>query len=231
MGVLKKQSHGESEEESEGSWAISYGDMITLLLSFFVIFYNADFEKAETQKLNHYLGFQIENLKSAMPPGVGTGSKPNSDVDVQKIGDFDVKVEQVDNNLVVTFGKFSFFDSGKTEVRKEAAGILKLFADKYLSFSSKYILSIKGFTDRKPVMRMDRAYKDNLELSALRAISAMRHLRKAGIPLNRMEIAGIGELNSIAKVIPNPKELKKEELEAISRTVVLVIKPEKENLL
>jgi hypothetical protein len=46
-----------------------------------------------------------------------------------------------------------------------------------------------------------------------------------------MEIAGIGELKSIAKVIPSPSDLTKKELDAISRAVVLVIKPEKENFL
>ena len=43
MSLIKK-NRIHSEEDSEGTWAISYGDMITLLLSFFVIFYNADFK-------------------------------------------------------------------------------------------------------------------------------------------------------------------------------------------
>lgn len=234
MNILRKNSQHhqhEADQDSEGSWAVSYGDMITLLLSFFVIFYNADFEETKYEKLNHYLGFQIENLKPSLHGSSAGKAKPGADVKIEGLGEFDIKVEQVDNNLIVTFGKFSFFDSGKTELRKEATVLLKLFAEKYLPFVSKYNLSIKGFTDRKPVMKRDRAYKDNLELSALRAISAMRHLRAAGIPLGRMEIAGIGELKSIAKVIPSPNELTQKELDAISRAVVLVIKPEKENFL
>jgi flagellar motor protein MotB len=205
--------------------------MITLLLSFFVIFYNADFKETKIEKLNQYLGFQIENLKPSMAEVSGGKSKQKEKVEISDLGDFDIKVEQVDENLVVTFGKFSFFDSGKTEIRKEASEVLRLFAEKYLPFASKYSLSIKGFTDKKPVMQIERAFKDNLELSALRAISAMRLLRSQGIPLARMEIAGIGELKSIAKVIPSPTQLTNAELNAISRTVVLVIKPEKENFL
>jgi flagellar motor protein MotB len=196
-----------------------------------VIFYNADFKEKKIEKLNHFLSFQIENLRPSMEGVNEKQSKFKEKFNIAEIGDFDIKVEQVDNNMVVTFGKFSFFDSGKTEVRREASVLLRLFAEKYLPFASKYSLSIKGFTDKKPVMRRDRAYKDNLELSALRAISAMRHLRLAGIPLGRMEIAGIGELKSIAKVIPSPSQLTKTELNAISRTVVLVIKPVKENFL
>lgn len=34
-----KKIHSQIHTDSDGSWAISYGDMITLLLSFFVIFF------------------------------------------------------------------------------------------------------------------------------------------------------------------------------------------------
>jgi flagellar motor protein MotB len=137
----------------------------------------------------------------------------------------------VGDNLVVTFGKISFFDSGSTEVRKETIPFLKLFTEKYLPYAGKYQLSIKGFTDKKPVRKERRNYKDNLELSVLRAVSAMRHLQKAGLPLNRMEIAGVGELRTIEKIIPKSTQLDPKELEALSRTVMLVIKPEKESQL
>ena len=59
----------------------------------------------------------------------------------------------------------------------------------------------------------------------------MRHLQKAGIPLNRMEIAGVGELRTIEKIIPKSNQLNQKELDALSRTVMLVIKPEKESQL
>ena len=243
MSYMKKHRPLEIEEDSEGTWAISYGDMITLLLSFFVIFYNADFEKNKQVKLNHHLSFDIENLKPhlttvkadpvAKKAAVeGTpGDTSASNISVNGLSDFDIKVHEVGDNLVVTFGKISFFDSGSTEVRKETIPFLKLFTEKYLPYAGKYQLSIKGFTDKKPVRKERRNYKDNLELSVLRAVSAMRHLQKAGLPLNRMEIAGVGELRTIEKIIPKSTQLDPKELEALSRTVMLVIKPEKESQL
>ena len=249
MSYMKKHKPLEIEEDSEGTWAISYGDMITLLLSFFVIFYNADFKAKKIESLNHHLSFDIENLKPHLrtkPEGQGgSASKPNAakkaentaniiageSILVDGFTDFDIKVHEVDENLVVTFGKLSFFDSGSTEVKKDTIEILKLFTAKYLPYAGKYQLSIKGFTDRKPVRKDRRNYKDNLELSVLRAVSAMRHLQKAGIPLNRMEIAGVGELRTIEKIIPKSNQLNQKELDALSRTVMLVIKPEKESQL
>ena len=228
---LKRKGAVHEEDDSEGSWAISYGDMITLLLSFFVIFYNTDFKEEKVQKMNHFLSFEIEGIKSKnVTPGSGnSGSRKK--VEVQGLGDFDVKVTEIDNNLVITFGNASFFESGKTEVKKDAAKMLAKFTEKYLPYAGKYLLSIKGFTDKQAVRAIKRSYRDNLELSALRAISAMRHFQKAGIPLNRMEIAGVGELQIIEKNFPSTKNLTKKELDALSRTIVLVIKPEKESLL
>lgn len=244
MSYMKKHRPIEIEEDSEGTWAISYGDMITLLLSFFVIFYNADFEKQKQVKLNHHLSFDIENLKPHLTTIQASNTKKvesksetkegestDSSISVSGLSDFNIKVHEVGENLVVTFGKVSFFDSGSTEVKKETIAYLKLFTEKYLPYAGKYQLSIKGFTDKKPVRKERRKYKDNLELSVLRAVSAMRQLQKAGIPLNRMEIAGVGELRTIEKIIPKSTQLDPKELDALSRTVMLVIKPEKESQL
>ena len=247
MSLMKKNRPIHSEDDSEGTWAISYGDMITLLLSFFVIFYNADFKAKKIESLNHHLSFDLENLKPHLTGSSTTQSntKPNEKAKtntskasagsgslfVDGLSDFKIKVHEVDQNLVVTFGNISFFDSGSTEVKKDSIEILKLFTTKYLPYAGKYQLSIKGFTDRKAVRNVRRSYKDNLELSVLRAVSAMRHLQKAGIPLNRMEIAGVGELRTIDKIIPKSNKLNQKELDALSRTVMLVIKPEKESQL
>lgn len=231
MNYLKNHKEAASEEESEGTWAVSYGDMITLLLSFFVIFYNTDFEKEKTLKINHHLGFSIDSLNSSLKGSVDQETGKDYSAKLGDIKNLDIKVHEVGENLVVTFGKISFFNSGQTDIREDAAEVLKVFAEKYLPYAGTYQVSIKGFTDKRPVRKIKRAYKDNLELSVLRAVSAMRVLQKEGIPLRRMEIAGVGELKLIEKIFPKASELSQEELEALSRTVVLVIKPESENLL
>jgi flagellar motor protein MotB len=51
MKFVNLSKDHEEEVESEGTWAISYGDMITLLLSFFVIFFTTDFDKKKMQDM------------------------------------------------------------------------------------------------------------------------------------------------------------------------------------
>jgi chemotaxis protein MotB len=229
--LAKEQYH---EEESEGTWALSYGDMITLLLSFFVIFFTTDPQKEKTQKMNNLLSFEIEGAKEVETTGKSkghAGGRRKVELkDLPELEGVSITAHQVDQNIVVSFGATSFFASGSFTPSDRGRALLKLFAEKYLPYAGNYRLSIKGFTDSRPVSRKrDRKYEDNLELSALRSIAAMKALQKAGIPLNRMEIAGAGEMALMEKFLPQKEGLTKDELAALSRTINLVITPIEEN--
>jgi chemotaxis protein MotB len=231
MRYLTKKSY-HLEEESEGSWAVSYGDMITLLLSFFVIFFTTDAHKEKVQNLNNYMSFSFEELKNIPGELFKAGHKSTVEFTKKDLNGLDVKVHQSNNKVIVSFGKFSFFKSGHTDLRPEGVEILKKFAEKYLPYAGTYSLSIKGFTDKVKVSSVsNRRYRDNLELSALRSISAMRTMQLQGIPLNRMEIAGAGELELISDLIPEIQTATTDEKNEYSRTVIIVISPEKESWL
>lgn len=227
--LAKKKYH--LEEESEGTWAISYGDMITLLLSFFVIFFTTDAHKERANSLNNYMSFSMEELKDIPAQLFHTGGKSTVDLKKKEFEGLDIKIHQVNNKVMISFGRFSFFNSGSTSVRESGVEILKKFVEKYLPYAGTYSLSIKGFTDKVKVRPGKNRYEDNLELSALRSIAAMRVLQQAGIPLNRMEIAGAGELNLISEIIPEIASVTDEQTKEYSRTIIIVISPEKESWL
>lgn len=216
------------EEDSEGSWAVSYGDMITLLLSFFVIYFTTEPGREKLEQQSSMLALDLEaNFQQAALRS--DTSLPQSLPDLADSQDAEIKVSQIGKQMVVTFGMNSFFLSGNTDVTQQGAKLLKLFSERYLPYASSYRLSLKAFTDSRPVKsKRQRRFKDNLELSALRSITAMRELQRAGIPLEKMELAGAGELKTMSKALPSAKELTKQELDSLSRTVVLVITPEKE---
>lgn len=213
-------------EDSEGSWAVSYGDMITLLLSFFVVFFTTDPQKEKVQRMSNHLGFELESLRPIYKGMVEQVTIMSNPIDYQEWKNLNIKAENVGDSIVITFGAVSFFDSGKTSLKESSLRILEAFAEKYLPYSGSYTLSIRGLTDKKPVTPGRHSYQDNLELSSLRSISAMRFFRKKGIPLKRMEIAGLGELKAIETILPNKDTLTPQEIDAISRTLVLVIKPD-----
>jgi flagellar motor protein MotB len=72
MKLVKRRESPPEHVDTEGSWAVSYGDMITLLLSFFVLFFSVDHEKTRKKGLEQSL------ILSLAPPPPEAGRGPNS---------------------------------------------------------------------------------------------------------------------------------------------------------
>lgn len=217
---LKKiQAHGHTD--TEGSWAISYGDMITLLLSFFVIFFSFDFKKENEQKLEESAIRNIALMDTSVPGE--NGLSENDTTQVEELNEITTVVKKDKNNLVIFFKGANFFDSGETNINFYGQTLLEKFVTKYLPYAGKFKLKIQAFTDNQPVNQNTHRYKDNVELSALRSISVMRYLQKNGIPLNRVEIGGKGIMSQKAldKLGLNAKNIN--EIRKMSRTVAFVL--------
>ena len=212
---MKRSKYLNVNENHEGSWAISYGDMITLLLSFFVIFFSFDFSKEKELKLQESAIRDIASTENDLSENaLAQGDQVISDLT-------SVHMDQK-GRIFVIFEGMSFFKSGKTDVRVEAKSILDQFAKKYMPYSGKYRIKIQAFTDSTPVSSRHR-YKDNIELSALRSISVMHYLKAKGIPKRRMEIGGKGILSKKAKEVFGINELDKEIQKELSRTIAIIL--------
>ena len=233
MNLNKKlNQHSYEEHENDELWAISYGDMITLLLSFFVIYFSTDFKKNQEEKIDNHLitNFKELDLNSrTLPKEFSKGEAKQ----FQEVPKFELlknaKITKLSDRLLITFDQMSFFHTAEIEPSAEGAETLKALASKLVPYASLYKISIKAFTDNRPV-KNGRRYKDNMELSALRALAALRILQKSGVPLNKLEIAGYGEMNKIQTLIGEEKlkALTGKEIEDISRTLVIIIKHDNE---
>lgn len=210
LSRLKSKVHQEVDEH--GTWAISYGDMITLLLTFFIIFFSTD---KSDNRLKHLQAEFIDHLQAKTI--LQKNENTSQEMSVTKLPP-DTKVEKVGKLLIVEFPNISFFDLGKIELNHKGTKALQEFTQSYLPFAGSFHLGIRAFTDHKKVTPGKR-YLDNLELSALRGISAMRVLQKAGLPLKTMKIAGYGEYPDADRTIATNDQ-------ALSRRVVLIIEPQ-----
>lgn len=231
MAILKKSPLLHQEEiDTEGSWAISYGDMITLLMTFFVLFFSTNKELDRLKAMESSL-FSI--LKDSSSPAQETFNNAGIPTvladDVRQM--LKAKVSQVGHKLYVEFPDVSFFKLGSFEVtesgRQELAKFMKLF----IPYAGNYIVGIRAYTDLVPVRNRGPAskYKDNLELSALRSVATMRILSEKGLPLNRMRIAGYGEvrLNSddLEKLQKTSTSKSKKDF-PMARKIVISIEPD-----
>ena len=234
-GLARPESRRQVKFDSEGSWAISYGDMVTLLLAFFILFFSVDPQERDNKVLQESLLARIYSLENGAPSqsSITPGQKQSlpNDVTVKEyVKKWGARIEQVGVRLYVEFPDISFFDSGETALKPESIHFLQDFAAVYVPFSGQHTLSVLGFTDDIPVRRVSwRAFQDNLELSALRAVSAERVLQNAGIPLARMRLSGFG-VRKPPEGIPDEESEKWLEnwRNAQARKIVLVVEPDVE---
>lgn len=106
-----KITSNSEEHENDELWAISYGDMITLLLSFFVIFFSTDFKKEKINNININL---IKNLNN-------NETKVSSEI-MFKIKNS--KITTMDGVLYISFNNQMFFKKGEINHIKN---VLKLY--------------------------------------------------------------------------------------------------------
>lgn len=223
----------EEESDNEGSWAVSYGDMVTLLLTFFILFFSINPKKKQMENLNAAIMKELAanpNIADKVNGQTGTltfGNTLEEGVDKDILKRWKGKAHEVGHKILVEFPEVSFFGSGMTEVTDEGKENLIKFAKSYMPYIGHYTVGIRAFTDNKKVMQnKERRFKDNLELSALRGIAAMRILQKNGIPLDRLKVGGYGENIQTAGELAKVNQVDDVKALSLSRKVVLVIEPE-----
>lgn len=220
MKRIRPKRRTVTENNVEGSWAISYGDMLTLLLAFFVLFFSIDQQEIQEELLQRSIlaTLSAKSFEKEHP------EKFDDDVKESQFDYVGLEVKKMGKRVVVEFPDKSFFYSGQTELTKKGIKTLREFAEKFTPFAGKSLINVVGYTDDRPVKNPTWRYKDNLELSVLRAVSAQRVLQDAGIPIDRTRIGGFGVKELIEKEMPEEEVRLKR---SYSRTIVLVIEPEK----
>lgn len=204
------------EEVGDGTWAISYGDMVTLLLSFFVLFFSIDFKKITDKKIDDSFRDTFNGT---------TLVTINKNDELKKIEDSQIGTVQIsDGTFLMFFKETSFFNSGSAELTKEGNEKLKYFYDRFLPLSGKYKVKAHSYTDSVNVRQIPgRTFKDNLELSTLRSLNAVRRLNHLGLPSRRLEITGRGEMSNRISELLELHKFNEKKRNAYSRTISLIV--------
>ena len=177
-----------TEDAIDESWMNTYGDMVTLLLCFFVMMLAAS--SVDMAK--------FEQIQAGMQEGVGKVeiSRPiemmmvelSDDIQSMDMSD-EVSIGSDVQGVVLEFGGDTFFDENSAELKPTAIPVLKRIAatlqsDRYIKFD----FSIEGHTSNKKVA--GDKYPSNWELSAARAATVARFFEERGIARTRLKISG-----------------------------------------
>lgn len=179
------------EVQIDSSWQDTYGDMVTLLLCFFVMMVAAS--SVDQAK--------YEQIQAGMQEGLGKADvqRPIEMMmveladDIQSLDASDkVSLGSDTQGVVLEFNGDTFFDTGSAEIKPSAFPVLKKIAatlqsDRYMKFD----FSIEGHTSNR-AFQNDK-YPTHWELSAARAASVARFLQNRGISHSRMRITGFAD--------------------------------------
>jgi chemotaxis protein MotB len=111
----------------------------------------------------------------------------------------DVTISELQGKLTVNIVDRILFDSGEATVRGEGLEVLRQIAGILAKFPQRQI-HVTGHTDNVPITgNLTRRYATNWELSAARALAAVRFLtEQATVDPKRLAAVGYGEFHPIA---------------------------------
>lgn len=211
-----RRDKNNSEEEDGADWMTTYGDMMTLLLAFFVLLYS--FSTLDANKFK----MMIEGLQGKL--GVLTGGKTISSAPMiegglnsqrsgtQQLSNLNTKVEEyiedqglenevetkiTDKGLTVRFTGKVLFDLGEAMIKENAKEILNQMA-KFIKTVPNDVM-VEGHTDDLPIS--NSKYPSNWELSTARATNVIRYfIENDNIDPTRLSAAGYSKYKPI---VPN----------------------------
>jgi chemotaxis protein MotB len=132
----------------------------------------------------------------------------------------DVTISELQGKLTVNILDRILFDSGEADLKPEGQAVLDQVAKVLSNYPNRQI-EVIGHTDNVPIRYNPlNPFKNNWELSAGRAIAAVRYLsEKAGVDPRRLGAVGYGEFHPIA-------DNATAEGRAKNRRIALVVMPE-----
>ncbi|MBF0572511.1 MAG: OmpA family protein [Desulfamplus sp.] len=215
--------------DDEAGWLVTYADLITLLLVFFVLLYSiSSTEQARAVSALKTIRSQMEansffseyvdmfdfpdygNQQIALDERIGLASRQDSIIrDVNKF----ITQNNNSNDLTtfVRMGKIIIrldgnyvFEQGSAEINKGFIPVLQRLLDIMYDYPD-YILNIKGHTDDTPIS--SEKYTSNWELSSARAMEVLKYLIRNGVEPERLTATGYG---STLPLVPNSSQENRE---------------------
>ncbi|MBN1626636.1 MAG: OmpA family protein [Deltaproteobacteria bacterium] len=230
--INRKKS--EEEKENLERWLLTYADLITLLLAFFVMLYV--FSKQDTKKYDA----MTMQLKAIFSGGTGvvdeggrTGShtiesatEGPSDIEIRRLLEKQIKglvqAEGLQENIsiitdergiVIRIMDRAFYDTGKADLKVNARSTLDSIAPVIKTVPNE--IRIEGHTDNVPISTIE--FRSNWELSVRRATEVVKYLvENGGISPKRISAAGYAEYRPVAE---NDTEVNR----ALNRRIEIIV--------
>ena len=213
MGKKAKQP-----EKPSTAWLGTYGDMITLMLCFFVMLYNPSevdvtqmatitqsLQMQETDTTSGGLSLSAGQLSdlgnniNSLPSlekgkSLGLAKKKAVSLFAPDVKSNKITITSDERGLIITLLSDNFFEEGSAELNiNDTRETLLRLADFFRSDELKgRRFRIEGHTDSTPVAE-NSVFPSNWELSATRAVNVLHYLADYGVRENDFSVAGYSD--------------------------------------
>ena len=192
--MSRRAARDHAGEHPDERWVISYADLVTLLLGFFIILYaTADANEVKFEALARGLAnaFNVEVKEGEAGGSIfdgGTGIIPERneagtiDFDLEQIRrlveertqaaglDGQILVTRDQDRIVIRLADNLVFPSASADIRQDAKPLLAIVAEAVNSTTNE--VRVEGHTDNIPLAT--EKYASNWELSSARATAVLR---------------------------------------------------------
>ncbi|MCK8816522.1 OmpA family protein [Natroniella sulfidigena] len=203
----------DEEEQGGSNWLTTYGDMMTLLLAFFVLLYS--FAEVDVQKFEMAIqGFQgslgiMDGGRTISRSELIDAGMTTEELGAEQMDEFyeqvagfiaeegleeDVRLEITDRGLTIHFTGKVLFPLGEAEIRDSAYDILEKIAGFIKTVPNE--IAIEGHTDNLPIS--NPRFPSNWELSTTRATNVVRYfIEEQEVNPERLFAAGYSKYKPI----------------------------------
>lgn len=171
-------------EDSSKDWAISYGDLMSLVLIFFMVLYSANLKKVESiheKKIVDKKDKDIQDSKKL--------SEIKENLEKAAIGQYNIF--QHKGYLEIIMDDSEQFEIGSIALKNEFKNNLNTIVTKLNELKEPIYYLVEGHSDRikiSPSLR--KYYPSNWELSGARAATVVRYIQSQGVPASQLVSIG-----------------------------------------
>jgi len=204
--MVKLKLKKENKDVVDG-WMGTYGDMVTLLMAFFVMLYSASdpdpgkYEEIAESMKEAFSKQDIENEFKELHESL-------EDIIENQILENAVEIELGPNGISIQIPGSSLFASGSADIMTDMAPVIVEISTaitQLLDQSSyhDYMIEVEGHTDDEPIGEDSEIFNSNWDLSAIRATGIVELLYNSGIKMDKLK--PIARAESIP-LLPNRDE-------------------------
>ncbi|MDF1543621.1 MAG: flagellar motor protein MotB [bacterium] len=207
---MRKRRKKPQDNENLERWLLTYADLITLLLAFFIVMYSMSRVDAKkfgqmTQALNGILngGDEIFGKELENDPAAGHGLLKLGNLKMlqskitdkfKKLQRHEVETEITERGLVIHIMESALFKEGAAKLEPKAMEILDIVYEDIQDKPNH--VRVEGHTDDKSIQTA--VFPSNWELSTARATEVVRYFTdNYGYPSDKISALGYGQYRPV----------------------------------